>query len=242
MMSCCHGPGPQLLGTRDWREGACSIPLKASLLQPSQKGCPGAGEPLPSTPSRTGPQRPQVTERELAPRQRLMPFKQTQSEKDRESQYLSEQAKQAGSPRNAREGGRPRAQRTLFQQADIWKPSLSWCGGRGRFVSAQGRMGPGQATRGPASSPRHRTGADLPSPLMGNQGCKHGRAWAHDGQITQPPTPTPGSLHLSGGIPGIAATVCGSPCSRPCQPAPSLPAHPAAIVSHLWPPNPPMPS
>lgn len=42
-----------------------------------------------------------------------MPFKQTQSEKDRESQYLSEQAKQAGSPRNVREGGGQRPENII---------------------------------------------------------------------------------------------------------------------------------
>lgn len=75
-------------------------------MQTSEKGVSlGPASPSPPLPAWTGPQRPQVTERELTPRQRLMPFKQTQSEKDRESQYLSEQAKQAGSPRNVREGG-----------------------------------------------------------------------------------------------------------------------------------------
>lgn len=100
-------------------------------------------------PAQMGPQRPQVTERECTPQQRLMPFKQTQSEKDRESQYLSEQAKQAGSPRNVREG-EASAQRTLFQQTDIWKPSLSWGWGRGRpsnSVPAGKWMGPGQVAR-----------------------------------------------------------------------------------------------
>ena len=135
------------VGTR-WKAPDREQHSTKSLYQPSKTGVsPRPWSPSPPLPAWTDPQRPQVTERELTPRQRLMPFKQTQSEEDRESQYLSEQAKQAGWPRNVREGGRPSSQRTLFQQTDIWKPSLSWVWGKGAvhpaLISAQGWTGPG---------------------------------------------------------------------------------------------------
>lgn len=114
-----------------------SIPPKASLLQPSKKGVsPGPASPSPPLPAQTGPQRPQVTERELTPRQRLMPFKQTLSEKDRESQYLSEQAKQAGRPRNVREGGRPKPREHYFNRQIFGNRRCPGCGGRGQFHPA----------------------------------------------------------------------------------------------------------
>lgn len=115
-------PGQEASGALTRPHG--KLQMKSSALQVS----PEPMAPPQPLPAQMGPQRPQVTERECTPQQRLMPFKQTQSEKDRESQYLSEQAKQAGSPRNVREG-EASAQRTLFQQTDIWKPSLSWGGG-----------------------------------------------------------------------------------------------------------------
>lgn len=138
-----------------WKATAFQESLYSAAKQ--EWGLPRASGPSLPLPARMGPQRPQVTERELTPRQRLMPFKQTQSEKDRESQYLSEQAKQAGSPRNVREGGRPSAQRTLFQQTDIWKPSLSWQWGRGQFIppsSCPGTMGLGQVVQGSHNAKR----------------------------------------------------------------------------------------
>lgn len=136
--------GQEARGTFMGQHG--KLQMKSSALQVS----PEPMAPPQPLPAQMGPQRPQVTERECTPRQRLMPFKQTQSEKDRESQYLSEQAKQAGSPRNVREG-EASAQRTLFQQTDIWRPSLSWGWGKG-WPSNSGPtgkwMGPGQVARG----------------------------------------------------------------------------------------------
>lgn len=131
--------GQEARGTFTGEHG--KLQMESSALQVSPEPM---APPLP-LPAQMGPQRPQVTERECTPRQRLMPFKQTQSEKDRESQYLSEQAKQAGSPRNVREG-EASAQRTLFQQTDIWRPSLSWGWGRGwssNSVPTGKWMGPG---------------------------------------------------------------------------------------------------
>lgn len=58
-----------------------------------------------------------------------MPFKQTQSEKDRESQYLSEQAKQAGSPRNVKEGeGGQRPENIISTDRYLETVAVLWAG------------------------------------------------------------------------------------------------------------------
>lgn len=97
-------------------------------LQPCRS--PQSPWPLPPPrPAQMGPQRPQVTERECTPQQRLMPFKQTQSEKDRESQYLSEQAKQAGSPRNVKEGeGGQRPENIISTDRYLETVAVLWAG------------------------------------------------------------------------------------------------------------------
>lgn len=104
--------------------------MKASLWQ---QGSPGASTPphhsLPGQDRRGHRLRREYT------RQRLMPFKQTQSEKDRESQYLSEQAKQAGSPRNVRAGGRPAPREHYFNRQIFGNRHCPGMGGGGSSSS-----------------------------------------------------------------------------------------------------------
>lgn len=116
-------PGQEASGTLTGPHG--KLQMKSSALQVS----PEPMAPPQPLPAQMGPQRPQVTERECTPQQRLMPFKQTQSEKDRESQYLSEQAKQAGSPRNVKEGeGGQRPENIISTDRYLETVAVQWVG------------------------------------------------------------------------------------------------------------------
>lgn len=178
--------------------------------------------PSPPLPAQTGPQRPQVTERELTPRQRLMPFKQTQSEKDRESQYLSEQAKQAGSPRNVREGG-PALGEHYFNRQIFGNRRCPRCGGRGGSSSPQfcpGMDGTRPSREG-AGGQGARGGWEVKADSQSQQKSWHTTSLAWKSRFREGRGFEPGHLgHPTGFFlscrPNCRCLSLGIPCSRPC--------------------------